>query len=62
MRVSEGETREILAALFNAYRRRDFDGFVALLHDDIDWIIHGPIEVFSFAGLRRGRPCCRLWR
>ncbi len=56
MRVSESETRETLAALFNAHRRRDFDGFVALLHDDIDWIIHGPIEVFPFAGLRRGRP------
>ena len=54
--MSESETRETLAALFNAHRRRDFDGFVALLHDDIDWIIHGPIEVFPFAGLRRGRP------
>ena len=56
MRVSESETREVLAALFDAHRRRDFDSFGALLHDDIDWIIHGPIEVFPFAGLRRGRP------
>ena len=56
MRVSESETRETLAALLQAHRRRDFTGFAVLLHDDIDWIIHGPIEVFPFAGLRRGRP------
>lgn len=56
MRVSESETRAALTALFDSYRERDFEHFVALLHDDIDWIIHGPIEVFPFAGLRRGRP------
>jgi len=54
--VSESETRETLAALLQAHRRRDFTGFAVLLHDDIDWIVHGPIEVFPFAGLRRGRP------
>lgn len=54
--VSEGETREILRALFEAYERRDFDRFAGLIHDDIDWIIHGPMAVFPFAGLRRGRP------
>ena len=54
--MSESETRETLASLLQAHRRRDFTGFAVLLHDDIDWIVHGPIEVFPFAGLRRGRP------
>ena len=54
--MSESETRETLAALLQAHRRRDFTGFAVLLHDDIDWIVHGPIEVFPFAGSRRGRP------
>lgn len=54
--MSEGETRETLRALFEAYERRDFDRFAGLIHDDIDWIIHGPMAVFPFAGLRRGRP------
>jgi ketosteroid isomerase-like protein len=54
--VAEGDTREFIAALFDTYRRRDLEAFARLLHDDIDWIIHGPIEVFPFAGLRRGRP------
>ena len=54
--MSEDETRATLSALFDAYRERDFERFAAQLHDDIDWIIHGPIVVFPFAGLRRGRP------
>ncbi len=53
--MSESETRAILSALFDSYRERDFGRFAAQLHEDIDWIIHGPIDVFPFAGLRRGR-------
>ena len=26
-----------------------------LVHDDIDWVIYGPISVFPFAGPRKGR-------
>jgi len=54
--VSGVGTRETVQALYDAYGRRDFNSFAALLHDDIDWIIYGPIAVFPFAGLRRGRP------
>lgn len=54
--MSESDTREAVSALFDTVRQRDFGRFAALIHDDIDWIIHGPIEVFPFAGLRRGRP------
>lgn len=54
-RVSEGGTRETVRALFNACEMRDFDRFASLIHDDVDWIIHGPMAVFPFAGLRRGR-------
>jgi ketosteroid isomerase-like protein len=27
----------------------------ALIDDDVDWIIYGPVNVFPFAGHRRGR-------
>jgi ketosteroid isomerase-like protein len=54
--VSEGGTRKTVRALFDAYEKRDFDDFARLIHDDIDWVIHGPMAVFPFAGLRRGRP------
>lgn len=54
--LAESGTRDIVQALYDAYVRRDFNRFGALLHDDIDWIIYGPMAVFPFAGLRRGRP------
>jgi ketosteroid isomerase-like protein len=31
------------------------DSVAALLHDDIDWVIYSPIDVFPFAGQRLGR-------
>jgi ketosteroid isomerase-like protein len=54
--VSEGGTRETVRALFDAFEKRDLERFANLIHRDIDWVIHGPMAVFPFAGLRRGRP------
>ena len=48
-------TRAIVEDLYAAYSRHDFDRVTALIHDDIDWIIYGPIQVFPFAGARRGK-------
>src|SRR2546423_9598232 len=42
-------------ALYNAYNEGDFDRVAALIHNDIDWIIHGPVQVFPFQGPRQGR-------
>ena len=53
--MSEIEIRTTVNELYDAYRRQDLERFAALLHKDIDWIIYGPIDVFPFAGLRRGR-------
>ncbi len=48
-------THTIVRELYDAYERHDLDRVGALLHDDIDWIIYGPISVFPFVGARRGR-------
>lgn len=48
-------TRETVRELYAAYGMRDFGRVAALIHDDIDWMIYGPIEVFPFAGQRHGR-------
>lgn len=48
-------THALVDALYDAYERRDFDRVAALIHDDIDWVIYGPMSVFPFAGARRGR-------
>ena len=53
--MSEIETRATVDALYDAYRRQDAKRIAEMVHEDIDWVIYGPIEVFPFAGLRRGR-------
>jgi ketosteroid isomerase-like protein len=49
------DTRTLVRDLYDAYGRREFDRVAALLHDDIDWIIYAPINLFPFAGQRKGR-------
>jgi len=53
--VSETETRATVEELYDAYRRHDAKRVAEMVHEDIDWVIYGPIEIFPFAGLRRGR-------
>jgi ketosteroid isomerase-like protein len=48
-------TRAIVEDLYAAYARHDFGHVTALIHDDIDWIIYSPMQVFPFAGARRGK-------
>ena len=49
------QTRAVVRDLYDAYARRDFDRVAALIHDDIDWVIYAPMQVFPFAGARKGR-------
>jgi ketosteroid isomerase-like protein len=53
--VTASATHAIVHELYDAYERRDFERVAAVIHDDIDWIIYGPVLVFPFAGPRRGR-------
>lgn len=48
-------TRDAVDALYEAYAARDIDRFAAMIHDDIEWIIYGPVQVFPFQGPRRGK-------
>lgn len=52
--MSDSETRATVKALYDAYGRRDLDRVAALLHEDIDWVIFGPVGLFPFAGPRHG--------
>jgi ketosteroid isomerase-like protein len=53
--VTENATRAAVEALYEAYAARDLDRVAALIHDDIEWIIYGPVQVFPFQGPRRGK-------
>jgi ketosteroid isomerase-like protein len=48
-------TRAAVTELYDAYANRDFDRVAEMIDEDIDWIIYGPVQVFAFAGHRRGR-------
>ena len=53
--MTENATRAAVEALYEAYAARDLDRVGALIHDDIEWIIYGPVQVFPFQGPRRGK-------
>jgi ketosteroid isomerase-like protein len=53
--VSDLGTRAAVRDIYSAYARGDVERVALLLHEDIDWIIYGPVTVFPFAGVRRGR-------
>ena len=47
--------RRIVEAFFAAYGSRDPVGVAALVSDDIEWRVTGPVEVMSFCGHWRGK-------
>lgn len=42
-------------ALHRAVNERQFDDIEALIDDDVDWTLHGPVELFPFFGARHGK-------
>lgn len=53
--MTDNATRAAVKALYEAYAAHDLDRVAALIHDDIEWIIYGPVQVFPFQGPRRGK-------
>jgi ketosteroid isomerase-like protein len=42
-------------ALHSAINERQLEDVEALIDEDVDWAIYGPIEMFPFFGARRGK-------
>jgi ketosteroid isomerase-like protein len=42
-------------ALHRAINERQQDDLEAVIDDDVDWAIYGPIDMFPFLGARRGK-------
>lgn len=53
--MTDDTTRANIEAFYKAYAAGDVGTVGAMLHDDIDWIIYGPVQVFPFTGPRRGK-------
>src|SRR5260370_34405125 len=43
-------------ALYRAINERQREDLEALIDDDVEWAIYGPIDMFPFLGARRGKP------
>jgi len=41
-------------AFHRAINERQFNDIAGLLDEDVDWAIHGPIDMYPFLGARRG--------
>src|ERR1700716_3454733 len=42
-------------ALHRAINERQLEALEALIDEDVDWAIYGPIDMFPFLGARRGK-------
>jgi len=49
-------TREWVEAFNEAYAGRHMDRLASLLHDEVHWVISGPVDLMPFCGERRGKP------
>lgn len=53
--MAHAVTRQVVDAFYDAYTTGDRDKLAALLHDDIEWLISGPIAVLHYCGERHGK-------
>ena len=53
--LAEQDTRTLVREIYDAYARGDFERVATMIDNDVDWVIYGPVEVFPFAGPRRGK-------
>ena len=42
-------------ALHRAINERQFEDVEPLIDEEVDWAIHGPVDMFPFLGARRGK-------
>lgn len=47
--------RPIVEAFYRASAERDIPRVVSMIDDHVDWLVQGPIDIFSFLGHRHGK-------
>src|ERR1700743_1847176 len=53
--MTEHSLWRLARALHRAINERQHQDIEALIDDDVDWAIFGPIDMFPFFGARRGK-------
>ena len=51
----EDTSRKLVNAFYDALRSRDSDAIAKCLHDDVDWMIMGPVDILPYCGQRYGK-------
>src|SRR5215468_3875363 len=54
-RMTEHSLWRFSRALHSAINDRHFEDIEALIDEDIDWAVYGPIDMFPFLGARQGK-------
>lgn len=47
--------RDVVDAFYRAYMTRDVEQIGAIIDDDVEWIVAGPVEVMQVCGYWRGK-------
>jgi ketosteroid isomerase-like protein len=53
--MTAASIRPAVEAFYKASAERDIERVAAMLDDNVDWLVQGPIDVFAFLGHRRGK-------
>ena len=53
--MAESTIRPIVEDFYRASAERDIARAIALIDDNVDWLVQGPVDVFAFFGQRRGK-------
>src|ERR1700730_3360702 len=53
--MTETSIRPRVESFYQASTDRDIARIAAMLDDDVDWLVQGPVDVFSFFGQRHGK-------
>jgi ketosteroid isomerase-like protein len=54
-RMTSPVSRSVVDAFYKALASRDPARIAPFLDDDVEWMIVGPVDLFEFCGLRRGK-------
>jgi ketosteroid isomerase-like protein len=57
--MTETTIRPIVEAFYQASANRDVERVMSFIADDVDWLVQGPVDVFTFLGQRRGKAAVR---
>jgi len=57
--MTDTTIRPIVEAFYQATVDRDIEKALAFIDDNVDWLVQGPVDVFTFFGQKRGKAAVR---